>query len=252
MSETGELEGLAVGLGLPMKPQDAALLGRFEGLLLAANQEMNLTRIVEHREVLIKHHLDSLTALLAIDFPTGGKVVDVGSGGGLPGIPLKVHRPDLRVSLLESSRKKCVFLRAVARELALPGLEVLEGRAEDLGRQQEYRETFDIAVARAVAHLAVLAEICLPLVKVGGTLVAMKGGDGEREAGEAAEAIQEVGGNLTRVLGVALPEGMGDRVIVVIQKVSATPGRFPRKAGIPQKRPLGLAAGPGHQPADHG
>lgn len=242
---------MAAGLGVTVKPEEAALLGRFEQLLLSANQETNLTRIVEHREVLIKHHLDSLTAFLAVDIPAGGRVVDVGSGGGLPGIPLKIHRPDLGVSLLESSRKKCEFLRAAARELALPGLEVLEGRAEDLGRQPEYRESFDVAVARAVAHLAVLAEICLPLVKVGGALVAMKGAGGEGEAGEATEAIEAVGGNLARVLRVTLPEGEGDRAIVVIQKVSATPGRFPRKAGIPQKRPLGLAAGPRRSPGDH-
>lgn len=243
MSESTELEQMAGALGLTMRPGEAALLERFENLLLAANQETNLTRIVDRRDVLIKHHLDSLTAFLAADFPPDGTVIDVGSGGGLPGIPLKIHRPDLQVSLLESSRKKCDFLREASRDLALPGLSVLEGRAEDLGRQPMLRESFDVAVARAVAHLAVLAEICLPFVKVGGVLLAMKGAGGEAEARAASAATEALGGSLRRVLRVTLPEGAGERSLVVIEKDVASPGRFPRKAGIPQKRPLGLEKG---------
>lgn len=242
------LERLAEGLGMVVRPEEAALLGRFERLLLAANREVNLTRIVDHREVLVKHFLDSLTFFLAVKTAQGARVVDVGSGGGLPGIPIKVHRPDLSVTLLESSRKKCAFLREATLELDIRGIEVLEGRAEDLGRQPACRETFDVAVARAVAHLAVLAEICLPLVRVGGTMLAMKGGEGGEEAAEAAEAMATAGGRAARTLRVSLPEGAGERALVVIEKVAPTPGKLPRKAGIPQKRPIGLPAGPRREP----
>ena len=243
MAETRaeELVGLAAQLGLAVDLGEARQFERFEGLLLAGNQGTNLTRIVDHREVLIKHFIDSLTCFTALTFPPGARVVDVGSGGGFPGIPVKIHRPDLAVSLLESNRKRCDFLRGAVRQLGLEGIEVLEGRAEDLGHRRPWREGFDIALARAVAHLAVLAEICLPLVKIGGWMVALKGAGGEREVAEAERAMAIAGGRLVRTVRLGLPEGAGERIIAIVEKVSGTPERLPRRAGIPQKRPLGIS-----------
>lgn len=227
-----------------MTPEQERQFGRFERLLLGANQEFNLTRITEHQEVLVKHFLDSLTCLLALDFPVGARVVDVGSGGGFPGIPLTISRADLRMTLIEASQKKAVFLEATTRRLGLDGVEVVGARAEDVARQARYREAFDVAVARAVGHLATLAEVCLPLVRVGGWFVAMKGPEGETEADEAALALTAVGGRMAKAVKVSLPGGGGARTLVVVAKEAGTPEKYPRKAGIPQKRPLGRP-GPG-------
>lgn len=241
-----ELAGLTAGLGLSLGPGEGERLARFENLLLAANREFNLTRIVDHNDVLVKHFLDSLTCLKAVEMAEGARLADVGSGGGFPGIPLAIHRPDLRVTLIEASQKKAAFLERAARELGLDRVEVLSCRGEDAARDPRRREAYDLATARAVGHLATLVEVCLPLVRVGGSFVAMKGPEWEGEAAEAGEAITAIGGRLVRTVQVELPGSGGSRSLVVVGKERATPQKYPRKAGIPQKRPLGMApAGPG-------
>lgn len=206
--------------------------------LLHWNRSVNLTRITYPEEVVVKHFLDSLTCLRALPLADGERVLDVGSGAGFPGVPLRIVR-DIRLVLLDSSRKRVEFLQHLCRELGLADVEVLHGRAEDLGRREGYREAFAVVLARAVASLDVLAEYCLPLTAQGGYFLAQKGPKAEEELAAASGAIGLLGGKLARVERVVLPAGAGERCLILIQKVNGTPPQYPRKAGIPAKRPLG-------------
>lgn len=233
-------EALQVGAGLLALRLDAAVVAAFErhyAELLAGNQRANLTAIVAPVEAAEKHYLDS--ALCAEHVAGDARtLVDVGSGAGLPGIVCKLLRPGLVVTLLDSQRKRTEFLRHVSASLGLADLTVVQERAEDAGRDPVYRERFDCAVARAVAPLNVLVELALPFVRGGGRFVAMKGGEGEAEATAAERAIAVLGGRVREVVARVLPRGER-RSLVLIEKVSATPVQFPRKAGMPAKRPLG-------------
>lgn len=228
--------GEEMGLSL-----DAAVLEKFrlyEEELRRWNQWINLTRLTGPEEVAVKHFLDSLTCLKVLPLAGGERVLDVGSGAGFPGLPLRLVR-NIRLVLLDSSRKKVEFLQHLCRSLGLADVEVLHGRAEDLGRREGYREAFDVVVARAVASLAVLAEYCLPFTACGGYFLAQKGPKVREELAEATEAINLLGGRVVKMERVILPEGAGERSLVLIRKEKATPPQYPRKAGIPGKRPLG-------------
>ncbi|RJQ27389.1 MAG: 16S rRNA (guanine(527)-N(7))-methyltransferase RsmG [Peptococcaceae bacterium] len=207
-------------------------------LLREENKHLNLTTVIKAKEVAIKHFLDSLSCLRAVPFEGRMKVLDVGTGAGFPGIPLKICRPELMVTLLESIEKKAGFLGKVIRELHLAGVEVIRARAEDFGGGKGHREEFDRVVARAVARLSVLAEYCLPAVKERGFFVAMKGAAPEGEIEEAGKAIMELGGVVKEVFHLNLPFTGEDRNLVLIEKVRPTPLRYPRRTGIPLKRPL--------------
>lgn len=205
----------------------------FYRLLLEYNARFNLTAITEEREVYFKHFLDSLAG--EEFFPHGKKVVEVGSGAGFPSIPLMIAREDLTFTLIESTGKKCEFLRTVCRALGLKA-EVLHARAEEVGKDALYREKFDVCCARAVARLNTLAEYCLPLVKKGGTFVAYKGAEGELADGKGA--IITLGGGMPTVIPYELPEGFGARTLVITEKIKPTPPKYPRGNGAERRNPL--------------
>ena len=204
------------------------------------NQRANLTAITGYEQVQVKHFLDSLTVCLAARETLAGpaRVMDVGAGPGLPGLALKLVFPEMRLSLVESVAKKTAFLDHLVATLGLEGVSVHTGRAEDLARNEDLRDAFDLVVVRGVAKLPLLLEYCLPFCKTGGMLVALKhGGDG-RELDAAANALAELGGRIERVATV-LTEGLtDDRVVIAVEKTGPTPERYPRRVGIPAKRPL--------------
>jgi 16S rRNA (guanine527-N7)-methyltransferase len=242
------LQAEAEKLGLKLTPAQLHAFERYYELLIEWNRRVNLTTITEPAEVQIKHFLDSLTCLLALEpAPEGGwragagqglRMVDVGSGAGFPGLPLKIARPWWQVTLLEAVGKRTAFLEAVASELGLDGVTVIKGRAEELGQNPSHREAYDVVVARAVAELRVLCEYALPLCRVGGVFVAQKGSAVEPELDQARRAMEVLGGRLDAMMPVWLPTLDQPRHLVRILKVEATPQKYPRRPGMPKKRPL--------------
>lgn len=216
---------------------DDMALDRFELMeqrLQRWNAHTNLTAITEPEEIVIKHFVDSLTVLAATDIPQRARVADIGCGAGFPGLPLLFARPDLELSFVDSIDKKLHFIRETLKYEGLLA-EVLHERAEELGHKGDYREGYDVVVSRAVAVLNELCEYCLPLVKVGGVFVAMKGA--EDETALAANAIETLGGSIERVLPIELPNG-DKRNLVVIKKISQTPTKYPRRAKKITSKPL--------------
>ena len=210
----------------------------YERELLEWNQKFNLTAIREAESIRTKHFLDSFSCVLAWGFSPPHRLVDIGTGAGFPGVPLKIIYPAMKLTLVESVGKKAMFCQHIVRVLGLDGVEVLQARAEELGRLPEQREKYDWAVARAVAHMDVLAEYLLPLVRVGGTMLAQKGESGPAEAQSAEKAMKLLGGKLRQVIPVTLPGVADDRFLVLVDKVAATPPKYPRKPGVPMKQPL--------------
>lgn len=216
---------------------DDMALDRFELVeqrLLRWNNHINLTAITEPEEIIIKHFVDSLTVLSAAVLPRRASVIDVGCGAGFPGLPLLIARPDLNVTFLDSVGKKLSFISEVLRYNGLIG-EVIHDRAENLGLNKKYREQFDFAVTRAVAPLNILAEYCLPLVKVGGMYISMKGADDEVHLGR--NAIEKLGGKIEKVVSLELPGG-DKRNLILIKKISQTPIKYPRKSKKISAKPL--------------
>ncbi len=210
---------------------------RYAAELQRWNRHTNLTTIVDPEAIVVRHFLDSL-ALAAVWRPQQPtSLADIGTGAGFPGLPLKLLWPEMRLLLVESVGKKTDFLTHIVRSLGLSDVEISTARAEELGRQPQYREQFTAVTARAVATLNVLAEYCLPLCEVGGLFVAPKSSDGTREAVEAEPALQKLGGVVETIQPVRLP-GLEERTIVVVRKVQITPEHYPRRVGVPVKRPL--------------
>jgi 16S rRNA (guanine527-N7)-methyltransferase len=210
----------------------------YEKELLEWNQKFNLTAIRDTESIRTKHFLDSFSCVLAWKASPPNHLIDVGTGAGFPGIPLKILYPNLKLTLVESVRKKVMFCQHIVSLLGLEPVNVLQARAEDLGQDPQNREKFDWAVARAVANLNVLSEYLIPLVKVGGTMLAQKGESGPAEAQSAEEAMKLLGGKLRQLIPVKLPGVADDRYLVVVDKVAATPPKYPRKPGVPGKQPL--------------
>jgi len=235
-------------LGIKLSSAHLDLFDTFTTLLLEWNAKFNLTRITDPAEIAIKHYLDSLSLLAFVDIPTGFRVIDVGTGAGFPGVPLKIARPDLEITLLDSVRKKLTFLESALECLGLSDVHLVHGRAEDLGKAESYREKFDLVVSRAVGRLNVLAELCLPFCRVGGLFVAYKGAKStQAEAEEASNAVNILGGKLEAVHEFVLPEGNLQRSLVVIIKKKPTPVQYPRKAGVPERNPLQALSGRGQK-----
>lgn len=225
-------------IGINLTPRQLRAFRDYEQELMKWNEKYNLTAIREIEGVRTKHFLDSLTALSELKNPQPETMVDIGTGAGFPGIPIKIMLPEMRLTLVESVGKKSEFCRHMVNILQLDGVEVLTVRAEDMGQLQQYRERFDWAVARAVAAMPVLVEYLLPLVRVGGGMLAQKGENAHAEVQSAERAIKILGGTLRKVSLVTLPGVADERYLVVINKNAATPEQYPRRAGLPVKKPL--------------
>ena len=204
--------------------------------LLEWNEKINLTAITEEKDIILKHFVDSLTALKYIK--KGSKVIDIGTGAGFPGIPLKIQREDIKIILMDSLNKRINFLKEMIIKLSLENIEAIHSRAEELARNIDYREGYDIAISRAVANLSTLVEYMLPFVKIGGKCICMKGSNIDEEVENSKKAIKELGGKLIKVDNFILPNSDYERNIIIIEKVSSTKEKYPRKAGIPSKEPI--------------
>ncbi len=237
------MELLAAGartlLNLELTPGQLAAFQAYADLLLAWNEKFNLTAIRDLDGIQVKHFLDSLTVLRVMPTHQGApRVVDVGTGAGFPGLPLKIARPELRLTLVEATGKKVTFCQTVVDAFGLKGVTVIKARAEELGQDPAHREKYDFALARAVTQLPVLAEYLLPLVKPGGRALAQKGEDAPAEAQAAAGALCRLGGALDQVIPIELPGLLGPRHLVVLKKVSPTAPIYPRRPGVAAKTPL--------------
>ncbi len=221
-----------------LSPRAIAALSIYERELIDWNSKFNLTAVRDPASIRTKHFLDSYSCALAWGAHPPHRLVDVGTGAGFPGIPLRILYPSLKLTLVESVGKKAMFCEHIVRLLGLDGVEVIKARAEDLGCTPGHREHYDWAVARAVASLPVLSEYLLPLVKIGGTALAMKGESGPAEAQSAERALKLLGGRLRQVIPISLPGIVDERYLIVLEKTAATPPRYPRKAGMPLKHPL--------------
>lgn len=220
---------------------DERTAGQFDTyyrLLIEWNEKINLTAITEEREAALKHFVDCISAFECGKIADGCSVIDVGTGAGFPGLPLKIFNPTLKVTLMDSLNKRINFLNEVVSALGLGDVSTVHARAEELGKNKAHREKYDICVSRAVANLATLSELCLPLVKVGGYFISMKGPKADDELKEASKAIELCGGEFEEIKKYAIDETDYDHNLVVIKKIKPTPPRYPRNAPKPAKEPI--------------
>lgn len=232
--EYSELAGIFLAEGLELTAEHYERLGIYARMLVEWNEKMNLTAITDPRGISLKHFLDSIIPLKKVSVPAEAKLIDVGTGAGFPGIPMKIYRPDIELTLLDSLNKRVNFLSEVCREAGISA-ECVHGRAEEFGRKPEYREKYDIAVARAVAAMPILAEYCLPYVKTGGKFLAMKGPNEDYKAGE--KAVKALGGEISDVMEYSLPDG-DKRMLIAVRKISAVPEKYPRNSGQISKKTI--------------
>lgn len=225
-------------LGIILNDKQKQQFERYYELLVEWNKVMNLTGITEYEEVNEKHFVDSLSLVKVIDLKKVETVIDIGTGAGFPGIPLKIVFPDLKVVLLDSLNKRIRFLNTVIEELQLNDIKTIHGRAEDFAKQAEYREKSDLCVSRAVANLATLSEYCLPYVKRGGMFIPYKSGEIDEEVENSKKAVHLLGGEIEEVVKFHLPDTEIKRSFIRIKKVAGTNKKYPRKAGLPSKEPL--------------
>jgi 16S rRNA (guanine(527)-N(7))-methyltransferase GidB len=224
--------------GILLSEQQSAQFDLYYQELVDWNKKINLTSITEKEEVAVKHFFDSLSAAFYMPFHGPLKICDVGSGAGFPGIPLKILFPDLKLTIVDSLAKRLRFLDHLVSVLDLEQVRLEHDRAETFGHRAEAREQYDRVIARAVANLSVLSEYCLPLVRTGGFFIAMKGLNVSQEITDAQQAVKRLGGSAHRKIDLELPETMGSRTIIIIRKDRPTPDKYPRKPGVPAKRPL--------------
>lgn len=226
----------ALKLNIELNDKQADMFMTYMDMLIQTNKSLNLTAITQPEEIVTKHYLDSLTACRFI--PEGASVIDVGCGAGFPGLPVKIARDDISLTLLDSLNKRLGFIESVLKKADIGGVNCVHSRAEDGGRDKSHREKYDVALSRAVANMAVLCEYCLPYVKVGGLFLALKGPAAPEELKEAERAIKTLGGELLEVSEAAVPFTDLLHKIVVIKKVRPCPKEYPRKAGTPSKKPI--------------
>ena len=223
-------------IGIELSDEQIEQFLTYYEMLIEKNKVMNLTAITDFDEVLEKHFEDSLSLIKAVDLEKSQAVIDLGTGAGFPGIPLKIAFPNLQITLADSLNKRILFLDDVIRELGLTGIDTVHGRAEDLAKNSDYREKFDLCVSRAVANLSTLSEYCLPFVKIGGKFISYKAGECDEEVAASKSSIFLLGGKISDIKKFEL--GESGRAFVIIDKVSGTPKKYPRKAGTPSKDPL--------------
>ena len=209
---------------------------KYMNLLLEWNEKINLTAITEKKDVILKHFIDSLTISKYIE--ENSTLVDIGTGAGFPGIPIKIYRPDVKVTLVDSLNKRINFLNEIISELELKDINTIHSRVEEFGKNKRYREQFDIVTARAVANLTVLSEYLLPLTKIDGKCICMKGSEIQEEFNDSKNAIRILGGQIENIYKFNLPKSDILRNIVIIKKVKNTPNKYPRKPGTPTKEPI--------------
>lgn len=228
----------AAAFGLSLSASQQASFAKYNELLLTWNEKVNLTAITQPQEVAVKHMIDSLSCHDPAVFPQGAAVIDVGTGAGFPGLPLKIIRPDIELTLLDSLNKRLLFLQEVVSALGLTGVTLVHARAEEAGRLPAHRERYQVATSRAVARLNVLAELCLPFVVVGGSFVALKGAQYQEELAEADRALKLLGGKVAEVRPVYLPGLADSRAVIYVAKQAKMPPAYPRRPGLPEKKPL--------------
>ncbi|HEX3032130.1 MAG TPA: 16S rRNA (guanine(527)-N(7))-methyltransferase RsmG [Bacillota bacterium] len=224
--------------GIRLAEEQLQAFAHYAEMLVDWNNRVNLTAILDPQGIALKHFVDSLLCGKYFGLEGSLRLLDVGTGAGFPGIPLKIAYPLAELTLLDSLQKRIGFLSAVVEELNLDKVVAVHGRAEDVARLVQHREQYDVVVSRAVARLTVLAEYCLPFVKIGGTFIAMKGSAVNEELEESFKALQILGGKLDKVVEYVLPLSGDSRTLVIIRKSGATPAKYPRKAGLPEKTPL--------------
>lgn len=225
-------------LGLKCSDETIDKFSKYREILVEWNQKMNLTGIEEEKEVYIKHFLDSVAAVKKGYIKDGMSIIDVGTGAGFPGLPLRICLENSKVTLLDSLNKRINFLSEVCTNINIDDIELMHGRAEDFGKDEKYREQYDIATARAVAGLPILMEFCVPFIKVGGYFVCLKGPNADTELEESRKAMEVLGLEFVEKIDVELPEIELKHNIVVFKKVNSTPAKYPRKAGKPVKTPI--------------
>lgn len=225
-------------LGITLSKEQLRQFLRYYEMLVEWNDKINLTAITQYDEVMKKHFLDSVSLIKAYDVDREVQVIDVGTGAGFPGLALKIAFPKLQVTLLDSLNKRIMFLNEVIRELNLTGVETIHGRAEDYAKPDKLREKYDLCVSRAVANLSTLSEYCLPFVKIGGQFISYKSEKITEEMEKAKKAITLLGGTIKKQVELQLPGSDIYRNLFVIEKCQSTPGKYPRKAGLPAKEPL--------------
>jgi len=239
-----KLNAGAIKLGLQLSPRQLERFNIYYQELIDWNKRVNLTAITDYEDVQIKHFLDSLTVTLAwqqLITSTDFRLIDVGTGAGIPGIPLKILFPSIKLVLLDATAKKAAFLHHIKHKLGLDNVEIVVGRAEEIAHQARYREKFDIVLSRGVAPLPTLVELTLPFCAIGGSFIGQKKGAIDLELSQADKAISLLGGNLREVKRVDLEEFTDERRLIIIDKLLPTPQQYPRRPGIPSKRPLLLS-----------
>lgn len=238
MNREEQLRVAAEAIGVELNDTQISQFLKYYEILVEWNSFMNLTGITEYEEVIQKHFVDSLALGKAINVNEAESLIDIGTGAGFPGIPLKIAYPHLQVTLLDSLQKRIRFLNEVINQLGLTGVETIHGRAEDFAKPSMKREAYDLCVSRAVANLASLSEYCLPYVKVGGYFIPYKSGKIEEEMEASKKAVFLLGGKLEEGVNFMLPESDISRSLIKIKKVSATPKKYPRKSGMATKEPI--------------
>lgn len=225
-------------IGITLTDRQKDQFERYYEMLVEWNKVMNLTGITDYDEVNLKHFTDSLTLVRSVDMDSISSLIDIGTGAGFPGMPVKIAFPHIKVVLLDSLNKRIKFLNAVIEELELENVKTLHGRAEDYAKKEEYREKFDICTSRAVANLSTLSEYCIPFIKTGGRFISYKSAESGEEIEESKKAIEILGGKIVKTDKFLLANTDIRRALVVIRKERNTPKKYPRKAGVPAKEPL--------------
>jgi len=232
------LAAICQNIGINLSGSQLASFSRYYLQLLEWNKKFNLTAIEEEKEVIVKHFYDSLLGSQYSGWSGAGSLIDLGTGAGFPGVPLKIVYPELQVTLVDSLQKRIGFLDYLIAELGLTGIKAVHGRAEDLGQNKSFRESYNYVVSRAVAKMPVLCELCLPMLQPGGIFLAYKGPEGQEELQKAEKALRVLGGREKETIKCQLPLAGGERLIIAIEKIHSAPKEYPRKAGTPAKKPL--------------